>query len=167
MIDEIRLPGFRYQCVIVDPNGVEVDRFVSRNLMPQQALDYFAGAVTGIGSVVPAWYIGLFANDYTPVPSVTAAVLPTTVGEFTGYSEATRPQWEGVYDGIGRVDNESAIAEFSVEQDVTLYGAFLVSDPTKGSGTGIILSISRFPSPKEIEAGSTFKVRAGINIVGA
>ena len=161
----LRLPGFTYFCDVLSPTGDLLDSFEVGNLIPQQAIDYVARTLDGTGSVIPDWYVGTFKNDFTPVAGTTAAQLPTTVGEFVGFSEATRPAWVGVYDNAGRLDNQTSVAEFSLTQDTTLYGAFIVSDPTKGGGTGTLLSIARFPSPKQLENGSTFKIRAGIDVV--
>jgi len=164
-MSNIRLPGFTYVCDVLSPTGDLLDSFVVGNLIPQQAIDYVASTLDGSGSVFPSWYVGVFKNDFTPVAGTTAAQLPTTVGEFVGYSETTRPGWAAVYDNTSRLDNSATVAEFTLTQDVTLYGAFLVSEATKGGGAGTLLSIARFPSPKQLETGSTFKVRAGINIV--
>lgn len=164
-MSNIRLPGFTYVCEILSPAGDLLDSFEVGNLIPQEAIDYVASTLDGSGSVLPAWYVGLFKNDYTPVAGSTAAQLPTTVGEFVNYDEAARPAWSGVYDNASRLDNSASVAEFTLAQDVTLYGAFLVSDATKGGGAGTLLSIARFPSPKQLETGSVFKIRAGIDIV--
>lgn len=164
-MNTIRLPGFTYVCDVLSPTGELLDSFDVDNLIPQQAIDYVASTLDGSGSVLPAWYVGIFRNDFTPVSGTTAAQLPTTVGEFINYSESARPAWSGVYDNASRLDNSASVAAFTLTQDVTLYGAFLVSDATKGGGAGTLLSIARFPSPKQLETGSTFKIRAGIDIV--
>ena len=161
----LRLPGFTYFCDVLSPTGRLLDSFEVGNLIPQQAIDYVAGTFDGNGSIITNWYVGLFKNGFTPVAGTTAAQLPTTVGEFVGYSEAARPAWNAVYDNLSRLDNQATVAEFTLTQDTTLYGAFIVSNSTKGGGSGTLLSIARFPSPKQMENGSTFKVRAGIDIV--
>lgn len=161
----VRLPGFTYVGEIVSAEGCVLDTFSVGNLIPQQGIDYVIGALNGTGSVIPSWYMGVFKNDYTPVNNSVAASLPTTVGEHTGYSEATRPAWVPVYDNIGRLDNQATLAEFTMTQDVTLYGAFLVSESSKGGGSGTLLSIARFPSPKQIESGSVLRLRAGVEVV--
>lgn len=161
----IRLPGFTYVGEVVSAEGRVLDTFSVGNLIPQEGINYVISTLNGTGTVIPSWYLGVFKNDYTPVNSSGAASLPTTIGEHTGYSEGTRPEWEPVYDNVGRLDNQATLAEFTMTQDVTLYGAFIVSEATKGGGAGTLLSIARFPSPKQIETGSVLRIRAGIEVV--
>ena len=164
-MNAIRLPGFTYVGEVVSADGRVLDTFSVGNLIPQQGINYVIGALDGTGSVIPAWYLGVFKNDYTPVNNTTASALPTTIGEHTGYDEGSRPPWTPTYDNIGRLDNEGSLAEFTMNQDVTLYGAFIVSESTKGGGAGTLLSIARFPSPKQIESGSVLRIRAGVEVV--
>jgi len=165
MNSRLYLPGFTYTAEVVSPDGRVVDTFEVGNLIPQQAIDYVVSTLDGSGSVIPNWYVGIFKNDYVPVSSTASGDLPSVVGEAVGYSEATRPAWNPVYDNFSRLDNSAAVAEFSLTQNVMLYGAFIVSGATKGGGTGTLLSIARFPSPKDLESGSTFRIRAGIDVV--
>jgi hypothetical protein len=142
-----------------------VDRWVERNLIPSTGVNYLAQAMFGDTSPIGTYYIGLFQNNYVPVNGATSADIPGTIQEFTGYSQATRPLWSRVYDGAGAWDNVAARAEFSVTADQRIYGGFLVSSSAKNSSTGLLLSVARFASPKDITAGLTLRVRAGITLV--
>lgn len=163
-MSQILIPGVVYDFELTGPRGA-VGHWSVHNLVPQEAIDYFANLVLGTGGVVADWYLGVFENDYVPTAATTAAILPTTIGETSAYDELTRPEWQAVYDGTFRLDNTANRAEFTFNQDKTLYGSFLVSDATKLSGSGRLLSIARYPSPKQIESGSVLRVRAGLELI--
>lgn len=158
--------GFRYDCEIIAPDG-EIIQFTDYNLLPQVAIDHVAGLLRATVSPIGTWYVGIFENNYVPTSSVTAADLPGVVGECVTYSEATRPTWSHAYDGISAIDNLASKAVFTMTAAKRVYGAFLVSNSTKGGNTGTLLSIARFSTAKDLDIGSVFSVAAGITLVPA
>ena len=54
---------------------------------------------------------------------------------------------------------------FTLNADKRVYGAFIVSSSTKGSGSGLLLSIARFAVPRDLPSGTEFAVTAGITLV--
>lgn len=158
--------GFVYDVEYVGPDGKVAWTEKVHNLIPDQGVDFIAGLINGGAAVVPTWYVGIFENDYTPVAGTTAAALPGVVGESLSYQSSTRVEWEEVYDDVAkRLDNSANRAEFVFTADKRIYGGFLVSDPTKSSGAGTLLSIARFSTPRDVETGGTLRVLAGITLV--
>lgn len=100
-----------------------------------------------------------------PTTSFTSADLQTLAQECQAYTEATRPLWSDTYDGVGVIDNLAARAEYTLNANKTIYGAFLVSNATKGGNTGLTLSIARFASPQVLVSGAVFRVAVGITLV--
>lgn len=84
-----------------------------------------------------AWYVGV-TNDN---PTFAAAdVMSSHAGwtENTSYDEANRPTLTlGTVSGKS-VDNSANKAVFTISASVTLKGAFVVSNSTKGGTTGIL-----------------------------
>jgi hypothetical protein len=156
--------GFRYDTEIIKPDG-RIIADVDFNLLPQVAVDHIAGLLRGTASPIGSWYIGLFEGNYVPTSGVTAADLPATVVECTAYSEAARPAWTHAYDGVSVIDSLAAKAAFTFTSSKRVYGAFIISSATKGGNTGTLLSIARFNSPKDIDAGEVFTVAAGITLI--
>lgn len=157
--------GFRYDCEIKKPSG-EIAQFTDFNLLPQAAIDHIVGLLRGDGTVpINSWFVGLFSGNYVPTSGVTAADIPVTVGEATGYSQATRPIWQNSYDGIAVVDSIANKAVFNFTAPTTLYGAFIISNSVKAGNTGLLLSIARFNTPKTMDVGTQFSVAAGITLV--
>lgn len=136
------------------------------NLMPQESVDHVAGLIRGSGATpISTWYMGLFENNYVPTSAVTAADLPGVVGECLAYDEVTRPSWDHQYDDVSIIDNTLSLATFTFNATKRVYGAFIVSSSTKGGNTGLILSIARFTTPRDLESGMEFGVGGVLTLI--
>lgn len=155
--------GFEY-LVEVLRNGEVISSERVHNLMPTEGLDHILSVAMKGGSQVPTWYIGLFEGNYTPVATDTAATLPGLATESTAYDEATRVAWNEGSIVTGALSNSASKAEFTANAVKTIYGGFISSNQTKGSTTGVLLSVVRFGSPKTLEAGSVLRVTAGFTL---
>lgn len=155
--------GVQYWTEMIDADGNVIERFGAEvlNLVPTEGLNHMLNVVLKGAAQVPTWYIGLYEGDYTPVPSITAATLPAAATECVGYDSATRVEFVEGSVSAGSVDNATALAEFTFNADVTVRGAFISSSAVKGSTTGVLLSVVRFPSPKPQTIGSVLRVMAG------
>jgi hypothetical protein len=107
---------------------------------------YFTGS-----AYTAAWYIGLYgaAASNDPAAGDTMASHAGWV-EVTDYTEATRRQ--AVFGAATTADpsvisNSTSVAVFSIDDTVTVGGAFLTSDDTKGGTTGVLFSASDFAAP--------------------
>lgn len=158
------LNGFDYHFRFKLPDG-QVIEDVFHNLMPQQGVDYYAGLFLANQTPIGAWYMGIYEGNYVPSMSSKASDIPGVIGECTAYESATRPLWQGAYDGVSLLTNESNLAEFVLTADKTLYGAFLVSSATKADPGGVLASIGRFASPRSLPAGTSFTCWAEIPLV--
>jgi hypothetical protein len=158
-------PRFRYDFELVDQQGNVVDAWSELNLIPKLGLDVLIQAPFGDVAAIGSLYVGLFRNNVIPSMESKAADIPASLGEFTQYTEATRPLWERVYDDNGSYDNSANRAQFTFTQDQLIYGAFLVTESAKGSNAGLLLSVVRFPSPRSMYAGLTLNVTAVLTYV--
>jgi hypothetical protein len=110
------------------------------------------------------WYLGLYgaAASNDPAAGDTAA-LHAGWTEVTAYSQATRPActFGSATNADPSVISNSALpAVFTMNSTVTVGGAFLISNNTKGGGTGILFSASDFASPgdRNVVSGDTINV---------
>lgn len=155
--------GFTYTFEL-SKDGVVVDEWTEHNLIPTQGLNYLSQSSFGDTAAISTFNVGVFANNYVPTASSVAADIPGAIGEFIGYSEVTRPVWARINtDGV--LSNAASRAAFTATSSATLYGGFLVSASTKGSGSGVLLSVARFATPKPVEAGMVLRVRADISFI--
>lgn len=157
--------GFVYDLEYRNPDGSLGWTEQVHNLIPQEGVDYVADTLLNSVAQVTSWYLGLFENDYAPGSTSTAAQLVTPIGETTAYDAATRLLWQAVYNGVGRLDNSAARAEFVFTADKTIYGGFLSSQSSKQNTAGTLLSIARFSSPRVVETGGSLRVLAGIDLI--
>jgi len=107
---------------------------------------YFTGS-----NYTATWYLGLYgaASTNNPAAGDTAS---SHIGwtEVTAYSQSTRPQC--VFGTATTADpsvisNTASPATYSITSSVTVGGAFLISNNTKGGTTGILFSAADFQSP--------------------
>jgi hypothetical protein len=146
-------------------DGNVIDVSYEHNILPQQSVDHIASLIRGGGATpISSWYLGLFENNYVADSSVTAADLQATVGESTAYTQTARLPWTNAYDGVGFIANASSMAEFAMNASKTIYGAFIVSNATKGGTAGILLSIARFSTAKVVENGTVLRITAGLSL---
>lgn len=117
-----------------------------------------AAAPTGV-------YIAPFTNNTVPSSALTAADFAGTQGEYTGYTEAARQQW--VSNGAAasqQVSNSAAPATFTVGASATtIRGAGLLTVPTKGATTGILVAAALFDVANTLSAGSTIKIQYSLS----
>lgn len=119
---------------------------------------------SGGGTYTAAWYLGLYgaAASNNPVAGDTAA-SHAGFTEITPYSNATRPACTfGVPTTANPsvATNSASVAAFNINATATVGGAFLISNSTKGGGSGVLFSASDFQSPgdRTVASGDTLNV---------
>lgn len=136
----------------------------SPNLVVNQGLQdmnskYFLGS-----GYTATWYIGIYgaAASNNPVAGDTAASHAGWT-EITAYSQANRPTAVFATPSLADpsvITNAASTATFSITSTVTVGGAFLISNNTKGGTSGILFSASDFQSPgdRAMVSGDTLQV---------
>jgi hypothetical protein len=127
-----------------------IDEFDVENIVVNQGLNYLLGAALGAQSVVTAWYIGLFSNNYTILASDTAATISANAGEVTQYTAGTRQQWTSVPPAAQSITNAANQASFTFNGTLTVYGAFLISSSAINGTSGTLFSGAQFGSAKSV-----------------
>ena len=141
--------AFTVQCFDKDGNlkwEAEKNNLVVNVGLQDMNAKYFTGS-----GYTAAWYIGLYgaASSNNPAAGDTAASHGGWT-ELTSYSQATRPQ--AVFGTATTADpsvisNTLSVAQFSINATVTVGGAFLISNNTKGGTSGVLFSAADFQSP--------------------
>lgn len=157
--------GFTFYEELLLPDGELVKGPPIHNKTPQEGVDFIASLLLGSGAPISSWYLFLFEANYVPTGSERASDLPGVIGECTAYSQASRPAFNGVYDGTSVIDNLADKGKFNFTANKTIYGAGIVSAGTKAGGGGLIISIARFPSPRVIAAGTEYSLGAAIPLL--
>jgi len=120
---------------------------------------YFSGS-----GYTATWYLGLYgaASSNNPAAGDTMASHAGWT-EVTDYSQSTRPAatfGSATVADPSVIDNSGSVAVFSINNTVTVGGAFLTSDDTKGGSTGILFSAADFQAPgdRNVVSGDTLNV---------
>jgi hypothetical protein len=164
--DGLKVLGFRHELEIYDKaTGILLSREVKLNRIPQAGIDFLIQSPFGDVAPIANFYCTLFRNNVLPTADMTAADLPSVLGEFTDYSEATRPEWVRVYDGAGTWDNRASKAIYTPTAERTVHGSVIVSNPVKGSNTGLLLSVVRFSTAKDLAIGQEAKHVCGLTYI--
>lgn len=129
------------------------------NIVVNQGLDHLLDATLAAQTQITSWYVGLKGSG-TPA----AADIPSshvTWSEDTTYSESVRQTWtpNGAASSQS-VTNSSARATFSINGTTTIYGAFLISNSTKGGTTGKFYAVGNFGSSRAVISGDSLLVTA-------
>lgn len=169
MSEHLIVSGFRYFFRVLNEDDSVAGETVADNLITGDGMEFLMRSPFGDVSPIGNFYCGLWRGNVIPSKGLKATDIPSNLQEFVGYSESSRPEWQRQYDGNGTLDNsdQARIAEFSFTADANLHGAFLVSDPGKGQGSGLLLSCVRFPTPRPVTAGQKGQLIAGITYVSA
>lgn len=146
---------YRIECVR-DGQVVWVDEF--ENLVVNVGLnDSLDKHLKGSGYTA-AWYVGLMGT----APTVDAGdTMASHVGwtEFTDYSELVRQTLTLGAVAAGSVDNSASKAVFTISGNGTVGGAFLVTNSTKGGGTGTLYGGGAFTlGDRAVLIGDTISV---------
>lgn len=121
------------------------------NLVVNVGLQYMAGTALTSTSQITSWYLGLYgaASSNNPAAGDTMGSHGGWT-EVTDYTEATRPAATfaaATNANPSVVTNTASKAVFSMNATVTVGGAFLTSNNTKGGTTGTLFSAADFSAP--------------------
>lgn len=147
--------------------GKVIDTWESKNLVVDEGLNYYQGAALNGDAAKTTWYLALFSNNRAPSPGDTGTTVSSASGEVTTqYVETHRPTWVPDAIASGVISNNSTPAVFTIDTDVSLYGAFLVSENTKGGsvvGT-ILMGEALFGSNRDAIVGDVINVTYQITL---
>lgn len=164
--DGLKILGFRHELQVFDiATGELVDSEIQYNRIPQAGIDFLIQTPFGDVAPIPQFYCGLFTKNFLAQAETSAADIPSVMGEFVDYAEATRPLWNRAYDGAGTLDNLGSKAVFTPTKDASVYGSFIVSNQVKGANTGLLLSVVRFSTIKPLSAGLEAKLICGLTYI--
>lgn len=164
--DGLKVLGFRHELELVDlSSGVVIAHEVQLNRIPQAGIDFLIQAPFGGIAPIETLYCGLFRNNFVPNSSTSAADIPSLMGELLDYTETSRPTWTPNYNGAGTLDNLQSKAVFTATAERLVYGAFIASNPVKGSNSGLLLSVARFSTAKALSPGIEARLVCGLTYI--
>lgn len=154
-----------------DVNGQ--DERMDPNLLPDEGIIYMLTVGLYNGTKIGTWHLSLYGANYTPLPALTAASYPATANEIVsateGYTEATRPVWTPAAPSNNMIDNLANKASFTIAtaSSLTINGAALLSEPTKGAVTGTLISATKFASSRVVYDTDVFNLAYRVQLTSA
>jgi hypothetical protein len=148
-------------------DGKVIDKWQDHNLVVNEGLNDLLQVYLGNGTQKATWYVGLFEGNYTPVATVTAATVASAATECVAYGELTRPEWVEAAASAQQITNTASKATFTINASKTVYGAFLISENTKGGITGVLFAASRFSTARALINGDQLLVTYTVQAASA
>lgn len=156
---KLRVAGyFNYEHI---RDGKVIDTWQEPNLVVDEGINYALDAAFSGGTPITSWYVGVYKNNYTPLAANAAATFAGAgvANEANSeYNEATRPAWTEAGVSAKTITNTASPAAFTFNTTVTIYGAFLISNNTKGGTTGTLAAASKFTSGRNMLSADILNV---------
>lgn len=132
---------------------------VSPNRVVNEGLDYLLNVSLNNATQVATWYVALFSGNVTPAATWTAGNFTSLSTEFINYDESARPTYVEAPASSQSLSNLASRAVFTISTGGgTVYGAALISNPTKSATTGTLFSSTRFATARTLDATDVLNV---------
>lgn len=133
-------------------DGKVIDSWEEKNLVVDEGLNHLLNVELGVTAKEANWYVGIFQGNATPISTWDAAQVASVgqADECVTYTEANRPLWQRDVASSQSITNATTKAEFTMSAGATIYGAFLVSNDTKGGTAGVLFAASRFTNARNV-----------------
>lgn len=164
LIEDVKMKTrYRIECIGADGELKWVEEF--DNLVVTEGLNLL---ITRSFKTVPGdvnWYVGLKATGSVVAGDTAASHAGWT--EVTTYSQATRPAWTpGTVSG-GSLDNSASKAQFSINGTVSVFGAMMINENTKGGTSGALYGAGNFTAQRDVVSGDTLNVQITVSAAAA
>lgn len=159
-------PGFTFDVLTRSKatDGITDSLCGAKNRVPREGLNDMATYFKS-GAGPAALYIGLWSGAHIPDGEETAGNLLTLVTEVTEYSQSGRLLLELGAVADGALSNAANLARFDMLGSGTANGAFISTTQAKGTATGKLLSVVRFPNPRAFDSSVYLELLAGFQFV--
>ena len=159
--------GFTYTFEHIDSDGRIISVETFENLMPGPALDYMLSVAFKGGSAYTTWYLGVYGANRVPLATDTMTTLLADCVEDTVYTVVggARQVVTLSTPSQGVMTNTASPNILAFPSASTVRGAFLTTNVTRGSNSGLLVSAALSAAPKVMEAGSELKCYVGFAIV--
>lgn len=143
-------------------NGGEWSR--TPNLVVTEGLAHILNTALGAKAKTPNYYLALFSGATAPAANWTAANFTSVASEIVsmteGYTNATRPVWTPTEATKNSIDNMTSAASVTIATASTLNvtGAAMLSNPTKGGTTGVLVSATKYATARTFQSGDIYEV---------
>ena len=149
-------------------NGGDWD--VTSNLIVTEGLAHMLNVAFGSSPKPSGYFLALFSGTAAPAPGWTAASFAATANEISsmteGYTSPTRPAWTSVNTNTSSIDNMATVASvtFATASELTVTGAAMLTNSTRGGTTGALISATKYASERKFQDGDTYDIGYRISL---
>lgn len=141
------------------------------NLIVTEGLAYLLSVSLGATAKPAGYYLALFSGGTPPAAGWTAASFAATAAEIVsmseGYTAATRPVWTPPSStATNSIDNMNAVASVTIAtaSQLTVTGAALLTNNSRGGTTGALISASKYAAARVFQDGDTYDIGYRISL---
>lgn len=136
------------------PDGLGWQRY--KNTVVTEGKNHLLDVVLHSSTANATWYVAPYSGNVSPSSTLTAATFNSTVTELgASYSESTRVAYDEVAASSGSTNNNASPATITAATDnVTIYGAGLLSTSTKQTTAGVLFAASKYSTARVLAATS-------------
>lgn len=143
-------------------NGGEWQR--NENLVVNEGISHILNVALGGKAKTAKYYLALFGGSTAPAATWTAANFAAVASEIVslteGYTNATRPEWTPLDTTGNSIDNMAAAAQLTIATSgtLTVTGAAMLTNSTKGGTTGTLISASKYSVARTFQNGDIYEI---------
>lgn len=145
----------------------------THNLVVNEGLAHLLNVAMGTTAKPAGYYLALFSGATAPAANWTAANFATVAAEIVsmteGYTNATRPQWTPQNTTTNSIDNFNAVAKVTIatSSQLTVTGAAMLTNSTKGGTTGTLISASKYTAARVFQDGDEYEIGYRLSFTAA
>lgn len=145
----------------------------THNLVVNEGLAHLLNVAMGATAKPAGYYLALFSGATAPSANWTAANFASVAAEIVsmteGYTSATRPQWTPQNTSVNSIDNFNAVAKVTIatSSQLTVTGAALLTNSTKGGTTGVLISASKYTAARVFQDGDEYEIGYRLSFTAA
>ena len=132
------------------------------NMITDEGLSHILNVAFGSEAKPQGYDLAIHSGSATPAANWTGATYAAAASEIVslteGHTSATRPQWNPEAANGGVIDNVNTAASFTVATSgvLTVTGCALLTSPTRGGTSGVLVSAVQFPNVRQLQDGDIF-----------
>lgn len=136
----------------------------TENLVTNQGMALILNIALGAASKKSNFYLALFTGSATPAAGWNASNFNSNATELTsnseGYTSVTRPEWVPSAATTNQIDNLNSVAELTMAtaSSLTVRGAALLTNATKGGTTGELISATKYDIERTFQNGDIYQL---------
>lgn len=145
----------------------------THNLVVNEGLAHLLNVAMGTTAKPAGYYLALFSGATAPAANWTAANFSSVAAEIVsmteGYTNATRPQWTPQNTTTNSIDNFNAVAKVTIatSSQLTVTGAAMLTNSTKGGTTGTLISASKYTAARVFQDGDEYEIGYRLSFTAA